>query len=188
VAARRRHALTERPSVDEPGIPGRSERDDHADYTALQASRLTGCSESQLEYWERRGLVVPSRVPNPVERGAPRSASARRYSFRELVALRMVRTLLDAGLPLLRVRRVVEELLRCGDDIAGVRIVTDGDHVWACHDDGQIADALGRGQLVLFIAVDLIAAEVETVVASFLAERQGFVDELRLRDHPAGSV
>jgi hypothetical protein len=180
MAARRRHPLTDQ----EPG----------AGYTSLQASRLTGCAESQLQYWECCGLVVPARVPIPDSAGRASSPSARgartepRYSFRDLVTLRMVYALLDGGLPLVRVRRAVEELLRCGDDIAGVRIVTDGHQVWACHDDGQIQDALGRGRLVLFIAVDRIAADVEAVTSTFLADRQRFVDELRLRDHPAGSA
>ena len=66
-------------------------------FSALQAARLSGCSHAQLEYWERCGLVVPhTSAPGP-------------YSFRDLVALRMVRSLLDAGLPLVRIRRAVGE-------------------------------------------------------------------------------
>ena len=143
-------------------------------YTAPQAARLTGCTPAQLEYWERCGLIVPGQdeAPGP-------------YSFRDLVALRMVRSLLDAGLPLTRIRRAVTELLGAGEDIAGLRMVTDGDRVWACRDDGQILDALKHGQLALFVAVDRIAADVEADVREFSKDRQSFVDGLR--DHPAGS-
>jgi DNA-binding transcriptional MerR regulator len=144
-------------------------------YTTLQAARLAGCTQAQLDYWERSGLVVP----DPTEAG--------RYSFRDLVALRMVRSLLDAGLPMARIRRAVGELLRAGEDIAGLRMVTDGEHVWACRDDGQILDALRHGQLALFVAVDRMAAEVEAEVRQFSRERQSFVDDLRRKDHPAGS-
>ena len=52
-------------------------------YSARQAARLTGCTEAQLSYWERIGLVAPQ--------GGD-------YSFRDLVALRVVASLLEAGL------------------------------------------------------------------------------------------
>ena len=84
-------------------------------FTAAQASRLAGCTRAQLEYWERCGLIA--RVAD----------STSPYSFRDLVTLRMVRSLLDAGLPLARIRRAVDALLSVGEDIAGLRIVTDGE-------------------------------------------------------------
>ena len=145
-------------------------------FTALQAARLAGCTRAQLDYWDRSGLVV---------RGTGEEGA---YSFRDLVALRMVRSLLDAGLPLARIRRAVAELRAMGEDVVGLRIVTDGERVWACRDDGQILDALGHGQLALFVAVDRIAADLESDVREFSRERQSFVEELRRRgDHPAGS-
>jgi DNA-binding transcriptional MerR regulator len=144
-------------------------------YSAIQAARLSGCSAAQLDAWRRIGLVVP-------DEHAPADA----YSFRDLVALRMVGSLLEAGLPMARIKRAVAELLRHGDDITGLRLVTDGDSVWACHDDGQILDALSRGQLALFVAVDRLADEVETEVRDFDADRRAFVEELRARDgHPS---
>jgi len=157
LAARRRHTLT--------GVS----------YTALQAARLAGCTQAQLDYWERSGLVVPD------------PSADNRYSFRDLVALRMVRSLLDAGLPMTRIRKALGELLRAGEDVAGLRMVTDGEHVWACRDDGQILDALRHGQLALFVAVDRMAADVEAEVRQFSSERQSFVDDLCRSDHPAGS-
>ena len=132
-------------------------------YSALQAARLSGCTPAQLSYWERIGLV------------APREGT---YDFRDLVALRVVASLLEAGLPLGRVRHAVRYLVASGEDIAGLRLVTDGDRVWACRDDGQILDALRRGQLALFVAVDAYAAEVDAEVRTFDAERQQFVEEL----------
>ena len=147
-------------------------------YTASQAARLAGCSPAQLESWDRAGLV------------AARSGEDGPYSFRDLVALRMVRSLLDAGLSLARIRRAVTELARGGEELAELRLVTDGDHVWACRDDGQILDALGRGQLALFVAVDRLAAEVEAEVREFSRDRQTFLDDLRSGgrgDHPASS-
>ena len=141
-------------------------------FAPLPTARLAGCSAEQLEYWARHGVVVPS--------------ADGRYAFRDLVALRMIHSLLDAGVPLRRVRRAVQILLEHGDDLAGLRLVADGDRVFACHDDGEILDALGHGQLALFVSVDRIAADVEADVARFDRERQSFVDEL-CADAPTGS-
>jgi len=129
--------------------------------TAPQAARLSGCSPQQLATWERTGLVRPD-------------ADAT-YGFRDVVALRVVRSLLDAGLSLAKVKRAVRELVAAGDDLAGLRLVTDGDRVWACYDDGQILDALRRGQLALFVAVGQFAADIEAEIAAFDAERDAFV-------------
>lgn len=132
-------------------------------YSAHQAARLTGCSPAQLSYWEHIGLVAPADAE---------------YSFRDLVALRVVASLLEAGLTLSRVREAIRYLVASGEDIVGLRLVTDGDRVWACRDDGQILDALRRGQMALFVAVDAYAHEVDAQVRSFDAERQQFVDRL----------
>jgi DNA-binding transcriptional MerR regulator len=137
-------------------------------FTALQAARLTGCTPTQLDYWAAHGVVVPDQ-----------NRATADYQFRDLVALRMVRALLDAGVPLNRTRRAVSELRAGNDDLSGLRIVTDGERVWACHDDGQILEALRHGQLALFVAVDRIAADVESDVRQFAAERQSFVAGLR---------
>jgi len=144
-------------------------------YTALQAARFSGCSTAQVDAWRRIGLVVP----DAADPAGP-------YSFRDLVALRMVGSLLDAGLPMPRIKRAVAELVRTGDDITGLRLVTDGDAVWACRDDGQILDALSHGQLALFVAVDRFADEVEAEVRDFDADRRAFVATLSAHDgHPS---
>jgi DNA-binding transcriptional MerR regulator len=146
----------------------------HGGFTAAQAARLTGCTVSQLRHWARRGLVVPGGS----DPGAPRTGAAR-YDFRDLVALRLVRSLLDAGLPSARVAIACRALVDAGDDLASLRLVTDGSHVWACRDDGQILDALRAGQLALFVAVDRLAEDVETEVRAFDRERSAFVAQLR---------
>jgi DNA-binding transcriptional MerR regulator len=134
-------------------------------YTAAQAARLSRCTISQLRYWSRSGLVTPTDEHS-------------RYSFRDLVALRVVRSLLDAGLSSTRVNAAVRWVRESGDDLSDLRLITDGRTVWVCHDDGQILDALRSGQLALFVAVDRLAAEVDAEVRTFDAERAEFVERL----------
>jgi MerR HTH family regulatory protein len=126
-------------------------------YTAAQAARLAGCTVSQLRYWSRSGLVTAT-------------AEGGGYAFRDLVALRVVRST--------RVHAALRWVRESGDDLASLRIVTDGRNVWACHDDGQILDALHAGQLALFVAVDRVAADVGADVRAFDAERAAFVERL----------
>ncbi len=105
-------------------------------------------------------------------------SNRRAYTFRDLVALRMVRSLLDAGLSLQRVRKAVEHLAGIGDDLTDLRLVSDGSTVFACRDDGEVLDALRHGQLALFVSVDAVASEVEAEVRQFSDERAAFVDSL----------
>jgi hypothetical protein len=107
------------------------------------------------------------------------------YSFRDLVTLRMVSSLLDAGVAMARIRRAVRELVAAGEDFASLVLVGEGDTVLACRDDGQVLDALRHGQLVLFVSVDRMADDVEAEVRAFDAERSAFVAGLRARRaHP----
>ena len=86
-----------------------------------------------------------------------------------------------------RIRRAVSELLRAGEDITALSLVSEGDTVLACRDDGQVLDALRNGQLVLFVSVDRMAHDVEAEVRAFDDERSEFVAGLRGRSaHPSG--
>jgi DNA-binding transcriptional MerR regulator len=139
-------------------------------FPAAAAARLGGCTRSQLGHWRRSGVVSPSGPDG-------------RYTFRDLVALRVVVSLLDAGLPMVRVHAALDVLRdvsgESGEALAGLRIVTDGVSVFACYDDGQILDALRNGQLALFVAVDRYADALSADVAAFTAERDEFLSQLR---------
>lgn len=135
-------------------------------FTAAQAARLTGCTLPQLSSWERSGLVTPP--PGPTYR----------YRLQDLVALRVVASLLEAGLGLDRVRRAVGYVVGAGDDDAPRALVTDGETVWACRDDRQVLDALRDRPVAFVVAVDRIGEDVAAAVRAFDAERQAFVQGL----------
>lgn len=107
----------------------------------------------------------------------------RLYSFRDLVALRVVRSLLDNGMSLQRVRRAWDYLRREGgmdDHLAQVKLVTDGQTIFrVSNDDGELLDALREGQLAFFVAIDEIAREVEEDVTYFELDRDRFLSMLR---------
>ncbi len=147
-------------------------------FTADQATRLSGCTHHQLRYWDRVGLVSPS-----VQGSGGRPGVRRLYSFRDLVALRVVRSLLDNGMSLQRVRRAWDYLRREGsmdDQLAQVKLVTDGHTIFrVSHDEGELLDALREGQLAFFVAIDEIARDVEEDVTYFELDRTTFLAMLR---------
>ena len=144
-------------------------------FTADQASRLTGCTQSQLRYWDKVRLVQPS-----IQRTGGRAGVRRIYSFRDLVTLRVVRSLKDNGMSLQRIRRAWNYLRRNGVDPRGVKLVTDGVSIFRiAHDDDELLDALREGQLAFFVALDEITQSVEEDVSLFELDRDRFLTFLR---------
>jgi DNA-binding transcriptional MerR regulator len=107
----------------------------------------------------------------------------RMYSFRDLVALRVVRSLLDGGLSLQRVRRAWEFLnKKAGLDrhLAEVQLVTDGKSVFrVVRREGEVLDALREGQMAFFVAIDEVTRQVSDNVTEFRNDRDQFVRALR---------
>jgi DNA-binding transcriptional MerR regulator len=131
-----------------------------------------------LRYWDRVGLVKPT-----VQKSGGRPGVRRLYSFRDLVALRVVRSLLDNGMSLQRVRRAWDYLRREGgmdSHLSEVKLVTDGQTIFrVSSDEGEILDALREGQLSFFVAIDQIAREVEEDVTRFELDKERFLTMLR---------
>lgn len=146
-------------------------------FTSHQASRLTGCTRRQLRYWDEIGLIRPS-----VQQTGGRPGVPRLYSFRDLIALRVVRSLLDGGMSLQRVRRAYRFLReRAGMDahLSEVKLITDGKSIFkVARREGEILDALRDGQMAFFVAIDDIVRSVDAEVSEFRQDRRRFVRAL----------
>ena len=66
------------------------------------ACSAAGITYRQLDYWARTGLVVPE------VRGASGSGSQRLYSFRDILMLKVIKRLIDAGISLQQIRTAIE--------------------------------------------------------------------------------
>jgi len=147
-------------------------------FTAQQASRLTSCTAHQLRYWDKVSLVQPS-----LQSSDGRPGRRRLYSFRDLVALRVVKSLLDNGMSVQRVRRAWDYLRRTADmdsHLAEVKLVTDGTTIFrVASDDDELLDALRQGQLAFFVAINEITKSVEDDVTRFELDRERFLELLR---------
>ena len=146
-------------------------------FTAQQASNLTLCTAHQLRYWDKVNLVQPS-----IQGTAGRSGRRRLYSFRDLVALRVVKSLLDNGMSVQRVRRAWDYLRRTADmdsHLSEVQLVTDGISIFrVAQDEDELLDALRQGQLAFFVAINEIARSVEDDVTRFELDRERFLELL----------
>ena len=115
-------------------------------YRGPQVCKIVGITYRQLDYWARTDLIRPSIAD------AKGSGTQRRYSYRDLVELKVIKGLLDAGVALQTARRAVEYLrTTLGDDIASATLVTDGSGSVLVRTDGELVDLVRRGQGVLSI-------------------------------------
>jgi DNA-binding transcriptional MerR regulator len=112
-------------------------------YSGTRAAQIVGITYRQLDYWARTDLVKPSLA------AAHGSGSRRQYSYRDLLELRVIKSLLDAGIKLESVREVFRYLRdHVQADIASAHIVISGSSVLLCDGD-QLVDAVRSGQGVL---------------------------------------
>jgi DNA-binding transcriptional MerR regulator len=129
------------------------------------ACQVVGITYRQLDYWARTGLVVPS------IRGAAGSGSQRLYSFTDLLVLKIVKRLLDAGVSLQNIRVAVEHLRRRGiRDLAGITLFSDGTTVYECSSPEEVVDLLQGGQGVFGIAISGAFKEIQGSLAELPAE------------------
>ncbi|MGB7234859.1 MAG: MerR family transcriptional regulator [Rhodococcus sp. (in: high G+C Gram-positive bacteria)] len=128
-------------------------------YRVPAVQQASGVTYRQLDYWARTGLVGPS------IKSAAGSGSARLYSFSDIVMVRVIKRLLDAGVSLQNVRVAVKHLRGRGvQDLAAVTLVCDGVSVYECTTDDQIIDLLRGGQGVFGIAIGHTTADIAAAV------------------------
>jgi DNA-binding transcriptional MerR regulator len=115
-------------------------------YRGPQVCKIVGITYRQLDYWARTNLIRPSVAD------AKGSGSQRRYSYRDLVELKVIKSLLDAGVSLQSARRAIEYLREnLGEDIATANLVLQGVNSLLARTGEEIVDLLRSGQGVLNI-------------------------------------
>ena len=108
----------------------------------------------------------------PSIRGAAGSGSQRLYSFKDVLVLKVVKRLLDAGVSLQNIRVAVEHLRRRGiRDLAGITLFCDGTTVYECTSPEEVVDLLQGGQGVFGIAVSGAMREISGSIQDFPVER-----------------
>ena len=157
-------------------------------YRGATACSAAGITYRQLDYWARTGLVEPG------IRTASGSGTQRLYGFRDILVLKIVKRLLDAGVSLQNIRTAVEHLRSRGvTDLERITLMSDGASIYECSSPDEIIDLLQGGQGVFGIAVGKVWHEVEGSLSVLQGEINGQViggqdkDELSLRRKSKGA-
>jgi DNA-binding transcriptional MerR regulator len=130
------------------------------------ACSAAGITYRQLDYWARTKLVEPS------VRSAGGSGTQRLYSFKDILLLKIIKRLLDAGVSLQQIRIAVDHLrVRGTDDLTQVTLMSDGASVYECRSADEVVDLLQGGQGVFGIAVGGVWREIEGSLLELPSER-----------------
>lgn len=130
-------------------------------YRGPQVCSIVGITYRQLDYWARTDLLRPS------IQDAKGSGSQRVYSYRDLVALKVIKKLISAGLSLQAVRKAIDYLRgHLGDDLGVANLVIDGNNVLLANDGNELVDVIRGGQGVLnIVAMGSVVDELEASIS-----------------------
>ena len=139
--------------------------DEGLGYRGPQVCKIVGITYRQLDYWARTDLLKPSLAE------ARGSGTQRRYSYQDLLELKVIKRLLDAGLSLQSVRRAVDYLrANLGEDVVTANLVLNGNESVLARTGEEIVDLLRGGQGVLnIVPLAGVKEELDAAIHSFNA-------------------
>ncbi len=113
-------------------------------FSGKRTAEIVDITYRQLDYWARTDLVRPSLAD------ASGSGSRRQYSYRDLLELKVIKSLLDSGIRLEQVRKVFSYMRNhLGEDVASANLVIDGSNSVLVNTGEELIDLLQNGQGVL---------------------------------------
>jgi DNA-binding transcriptional MerR regulator len=126
---------------------------DNQGFRGPQVCSIVGITYRQLDYWARTDLIRPSLAD------AQGSGSQRRYSYGDLVELKVIKSLLDAGVSLKQARTAIQYLREnLGEDLSSANLVLNGNGSILARNGDELVDILRNGQTV-FSVVALAGVE-----------------------------
>jgi len=139
-------------------------------YSGKRAAEIVGISYRQLDYWARTDLIRPSLAD------AHGSGSRRRYSYRDLIELKLIKTFLDNGTKLENIRQAFEYVRdQLGEDLTSARLVLSGNSAVLVRENEELIDVMSKykGQGVLnFLDLDDVTKEVDSAIVDLFPETE----------------
>ena len=140
-------------------------------FNSKTACRLVGISKRQIGYWDETHLIKPS-IQEAGGRG-----TVRLYSFADLVQLAVVKSLIDQGISLQKIRKSINYLRKnfpqVEKPLAQLKFLTDSKTVFVLtSNEKEILDTLAGGQLVLSIPLGQIIENMKGEVVSLRKDRK----------------
>jgi DNA-binding transcriptional MerR regulator len=129
-------------------------------WSGPQVCEIVDITYRQLDYWDRTDLLKPSLS------AAHGSGTQRRYSYRDLVQLKVIKGLIDAGVRLQTARAVIEALRHeLGVDWQTASLVIDGTNTVLARDGEHLFDLVRKGQGVFnVVPVGNMVQELEAAI------------------------
>lgn len=152
-------------------------------FSGTQAAEIVGITYRRLDYWARTDLVRPSGTD------ATGSGSRREYTYRDLLELKVIKKLLDAGIRLESIRDVFAYMREHVDtDISAAHLVISGASVILCDGD-ELIDVLRHGQGVLnVLPMSGVRDEIDRRIISFVPIAKDSVASEVIDDEGEGGV
>ena len=137
-------------------------------YTGPEVCNITGISYRQLDHWTSTKLVDAS------IRNIKGSGFHRIYSFQDIVKVKLVNKLRDAGISLQKIRIAlsnVNNILGKNINITDISIFSDGQSIYVITDNNHMLDLLRKGQAVFGISLGPVHTETEAEIFSLYPEK-----------------
>jgi DNA-binding transcriptional MerR regulator len=124
--------------------------------TTARACRIVGISYRQLDYWIR-SAILSIEVDSQSKR--------RKLDFSDLMQLKVIKSLIDRGVSLQRIREGIHFLkqeLNLEKPLRDATLITDGQDIFAiCRQDEEIINIVRKGQAVFGLALGDIYDELK---------------------------
>ena len=137
-------------------------------YTGPEVCKITGITYRQLDHWTTSSLI------NASIRNLKGSGFHRIYSFQDIIQIKLVNKLREAGVSLQKIRIALKNIQKVlGDDISisDVSVFSDGKSIYVISDNNQMIDLLKKGQAVFGISLGPVHSEAEAKIFSLYPDK-----------------
>jgi len=138
-------------------------------YNSAEVCKIVRITYRQLDYYDRTNFIKPSIS------GADGYGTRRLYGFNDLMKLKIIKKLLDAGISLQKLRKTkkyLEQYDKSNDGLLKVTLISDGNTVYACDSDKAIIDTLKSGQGVFGIALGKVYLDLNGDIEKYLMDNK----------------
>ena len=137
-------------------------------YTGPEVCNITGISYRQLDHWTTTNLIEAS------IRNIKGSGFHRIYSFQDILKVKLVNKLREAGISLQKIRIAlsnINKIIGKNINITDISIFSDGQSIYVITDKDEMLDLLKKGQAVFGISLGPVHTETEAEIFSLYPEK-----------------
>ena len=137
-------------------------------YTGPEVCKITGLPSSPLSPFPPLSFINAS-IRNLIGSGFHRI-----YSFQDIIQIKLVNKLREAGVSLQKIRIALKNIQKVlGDDISisDVSVFSDGKSIYVISDNDQMIDLLKKGQAVFGISLGPVHSEAEAKIFSLYPDK-----------------